>query len=228
MGYYKGAPHIDCPIKGVHSNLLFLTAENEYTTFLSGPAYLFNDKVALEGYPEEEIFMPGVGAVTHQWTDYLKKQFVICYLLISLSDFPYRYSFMLNFPEVFEEDSGLFRVFPLQKKKSRTSIGDVLTFEAWCNLHCNPLPRKGEARKVIFWYSFEEKELGDKNIDADFQLNPWTLYQLVHPDFEKSLVSFDVFLLLFHLILFFSRLLGSLQHGLSTSLTHTSAMQKSF
>jgi hypothetical protein len=81
MGYYLGAPHVDTPVKGVRTNLLFLTAGNAGTTFLAGPG-VHNNGEADKEYPEGEIFYPGMGATSRKWSSYLKKRFVFDYWCI--------------------------------------------------------------------------------------------------------------------------------------------------
>lgn len=127
-----------------------------------------------------------------------------------------RYGFLLNVPEAFEEENGLYEVFP--SGHSRSEVGDVVTFESWNTIHCNPVPKAGESRKVVFWYSFEEVIDG---VDVDHQLNPWTLHSMLTPNFETSMVRF--FLLLnSYFLTFFTRVVQcSLQHGLYTSPTAT-------
>jgi len=45
-------------------------------------------------------------------------------------------------------------------------------------------------RRLLFWYSWEEKKLPHNLIpDIDFQLNPWTVFGMVHEDFSTTLVS---------------------------------------
>ena len=116
----------------------------------------------------------------------------------SFSDPSCRYGFLLNWPGLCNEESGNLRVD--QRSLSKTTQGDVITFESWKTLHCNPLPKRGETRRVIFWYSFVESEVFG-GVDADFQLNPWTLYHLVNADYSNSLVCF--FFSLFCCFIFF-------------------------
>jgi hypothetical protein len=190
MGYYLGAPHVDTPLKGVRTNLLFLTAGNAATTFLSGPA-LYNNAEADRLYPEGEIFNPGQDAVSKNWILYLEKRFVFfCSFSACVLTFFCRYGFLLTNPDAFEEKRGLFSVFPF--RFNRTAVGDILTFESWNAIHCNPIPKAGESRIVIFWYSYEKDVVVD-GIDVDHQLNPWTLHSMVHPKFEANLVNFNIF-----------------------------------
>ena len=76
MGYYKGAPHVDTPMRGVRTNLLFLTAGNEVTSFLEGPLFLHNNAEAESMYPGGIPFLPGPETLSADWAKYLRKRFV--------------------------------------------------------------------------------------------------------------------------------------------------------
>ena len=53
-------------------------------------------------------------------------------------------------------------------------------------------------RKLLFWYSWEKAALPSHlKPDIDFQLNPWTIYSVVNPDFSNDLVSSFLFFLHF-------------------------------
>jgi len=50
--------------------------------------------------------------------------------------------------------------------------------------------RNQQKRRLLFRSSWDSKVLPAKlKPDIDFQLNPWTLYSLVHPNFDVDLVS---------------------------------------
>ena len=50
--------------------------------------------------------------------------------------------------------------------------------------------RNQQKRRLLFRSSWDSKVLPAKlKPDIDFQLNPWTLYSLVHPNFNINLVS---------------------------------------
>ena len=50
--------------------------------------------------------------------------------------------------------------------------------------------RNQQKRRLLFWFSWDSTVLPAKlKPDIDFQLNPWTLYSLVHPNFDVDLVS---------------------------------------
>ena len=125
---------------------------------------------------------------------------------------------MVQHPEAFDEEKGLFKLSPLNHQ--RTAVGDIVTFESWCTIHCNPLPKVGETRKVIFWYSYEKKVVDW--VDPDFQLNPWSLHSLVHKNFESSMVRFSFSFIKTFLIFSPRPVQFSWQHGLLTSPTATS------
>jgi hypothetical protein len=123
MGYYLGAPHVDTPLKGVRTNLLFLTAGNAATTFLAGPA-LYNNAEADRLYAEGEIFNHGLDAVSKNWILYLEKRFVFFFSFSAcVLTFFCRYGFLLTNPDAFEEKCGLFSVFPFWF--NRTAVGDI-------------------------------------------------------------------------------------------------------
>lgn len=43
-------------------------------------------------------------------------------------------------------------------------------------------------RRLIFWFSWSEKVLQGHVPEVDFQLNPWTLYSLLHEKLESDTV----------------------------------------
>ena len=74
MGYYKGALHVDSPVKGVRTNLLFLDSGNEFPTFFSVSPSFFDEKETESAYPGSDLFMPGSGPVNKKWADYLRRR----------------------------------------------------------------------------------------------------------------------------------------------------------
>jgi hypothetical protein len=46
-----------------------------------------------------------------------------------------------------------------------------------------------QPRRVLFWFSWDANKLSRQFIpDVNFQLNPWTIYSIVYPNFEETLV----------------------------------------
>jgi hypothetical protein len=78
--------------------------------------------------------------------------------------------FLHNLPE---EENDFFQEFPFVH--SKTAVGDVVTFESWNTIHCNPIPKLWDSRKAVFWYSCEEGILVDES-GVNHQLNLWTLH----------------------------------------------------
>lgn len=77
-------------------------------------------------------------------------------------------------------------------------------------LYSNSLLAKAQ-RRVLFWFSWDEKSLPSGVVpDTDLQLNPWTLYSMVHQGFQYTLVGILSFC--FNLFAFFySCILGRSQ-----------------
>ena len=112
------------------------------------------------------------------------------------TDWFVRFSYLLTGPDYFEE-SGMFKISPPQLA---VSPGDIVYFLADQVCHRAPPPSVGGTRRVVFWFSWEDTGEECSVPDVDFQLNPWTLYQLIHSpnDFQNHYVStFFLFLLIF-------------------------------
>ena len=103
------------------------------------------------------------------------------------TDWFVRFSYLLTGPDYFEE-SGMFKISPPQLA---VSPGDIVYFLADQVCHRAPPPSVGGTRRVVFWFSWEATGEECSVPDVDFQLNPWTLYQLTFPKwFSKSLCKY--------------------------------------
>ena len=83
-------------------------------------------------------------------------------------------------------------------------------------------------RRILFWFSWDSKNIPKSIVpDVDFQLNPWTLFALTHPDFEDTLVS-ALFFIVFHFIglyLPLRKVHPSSRAGVSTTHTPSGGMR---
>jgi hypothetical protein len=119
-----------------------------------------------------------------------------------------RYSFLLASPE-YLETSGLFK---FTGTTEQMGAGDAIWFPGDSVCHrgvpsqqqqqqdatpssssssrSGGSSRNRQKRRLLFWFSWDSTVLPAKlKPDIDFQLNPWTLYSLVHPNFDVDLVS---------------------------------------
>lgn len=213
--------HVDTPYPNVYVNFIYLDGDQHKTQFMIPN---WTDSVKMEA-PLEEPFIPIESEkkkfnVSEKWRKYLKDRygfFLFCFTS-PLTSF-HRYGYLMATPNYFT-DSGCFQI---SKKDSYTNAGDAIWFRG--DMYCHRgLPAQkgkfGDSRRVIFWYSWETGKLPKIAVpDVDFQLNPWTVYSLVNPHFDESLVSFPFIFVLFSLLFADGNCILHLLGGLSSLLS---------
>lgn len=101
-----------------------------------------------------------------------------------------RYSWLLCSPEYLEE-SGLFHI----TQPRSASAGECAWFlaDSTCHRGVPPSEKALEAnkeRRILFWFSWETQSFPEHIVpDVDFQLNPWTICQILRRRFTESLVG---------------------------------------